>query len=126
MKHTTIIATIAAILFLFGSVSEAQHPDFTNGAISKGNGLLDICIQPKDDYFAQGLCNGFIAGVMYSDDHIANVPDVSNRQILDVVVKYLQDHPATRNLSSTVLIEAAFHEAWPETIPQPEKKKASK
>ena len=62
------------------------------------------------------LCAGAIMGVLYMGelDHQLCVPtDVTNGQMLKVVVKYMGDHPDHLNWRYTALIFDALHAAWP-------------
>jgi len=79
-----------------------------------GNTLLAIC--EKSDDFSVGLCVGTILGhyeMMYEAGYVCG--DDSKRtkpQIHDVVVKYLREHPASRDVRASALSFFAFIDAF--------------
>lgn len=94
---------------------------------SDGNGLLQQCqalIRSMDDQgpatYADGQCLGLVQGVtdmllLYQDQLPQKfcVPqNVTYGQGVRIVVKYLQDHPSFLNNKDTVLVLAAYHDAY--------------
>lgn len=73
--------------------------------IRSGNGFLKICSSEIDasNAFRLGVCFGYLDGWLERDsafEHqklICRPPGVSNRQAMDVVLKYLRDNPQNRH-----------------------------
>jgi hypothetical protein len=109
MKAITIAATAIA---LFGLMDEA------NAGFKTGNDLYRICV--ATDANSALTCYGYVDGVMdmmVFDSHMAKksscLPDgVQAQQAVDVVVKFLTEHPADRNFNAASLVYAAIEEAW--------------
>lgn len=92
-----------------------------NGSFANGNALLADCDSSVG--YDRGACSGYISGV---SDAIASyqtvhafpdfvcMPDqVQRGQIIDVVVKYLRDHPEKRHLGAASMVTAALRLAFP-------------
>ncbi len=116
------VSLAITVLFVASLPSKAQAPTF----IQDGNSLLFFC-EDEDRALGQwhkAACQGYIAGVFDSEvllassvqarSSLACFPDgVTAGQTVDVVVKYLKDHPETRHHSSASLTMRAFLEAFP-------------
>ena len=80
-----------------------------------GNDLLGHC----NDYstakgtFGQGVCAGFVMGVAEVSNKICRPKDVTNKQLVLVVEKYLKDNPQELHYSATSLAEYALSKVWP-------------
>jgi len=97
------------------AVAPARAQSFASN-IGQGNGLLRAC--EDEGGYAGGLCLGFILGSVQGRAGILSgktcpSEQVTNGQMIDVVVAYLKAHPKTRDLNSDLLIGAAFIDAWP-------------
>jgi hypothetical protein len=87
------------------------------GTYQTGNDLLNNCVGNATENVA---CLGYIQGVadMWSVFRAANnhgecIPDgVVTRQLHDVVVRYLQDHPEHRHENGAGMVIEAFAKTW--------------
>jgi len=116
---------IVLFLFLFAIGVQAQSNPYV---VETGNDLLrgfqacdDAKTAPNESslVFAESYCHqaeGYILGaasvIFATAPAKFDVGGVSNKQIYDVVRKYLVDHPETRQKPSCVLILGALEEAW--------------
>ena len=92
---------------LFGST-----PAFP--ALDSGKTLWDSCNDP--DASKQSYCLGYVAGVsdVLVGMHIVCIGEhASVRQIADVVVQYLREHPGRRNMDADDLTATALALAYP-------------
>lgn len=114
---------IAVLLILMpASVDSGSAPNDADP--EHGNGLLEACTAQDGPYFT--LCLGYIEG--FTDG--ANLSPNSScpaargtqwcppekatlRQTVNIIVKYLRDHPETRQERSITLMASAMREAWP-------------
>jgi len=119
MKLTTSVA-FAAIYFTTSLL--ATTPAWAALELSTGNGFLSACgkAEEEKDYFAQGLCYGFMKGVIERDAILMRplrricIPDsATNRQNMDIVLAYVRGHPQTRHVQTIILMSVAFNEAFP-------------
>lgn len=95
--------------------------NFANAAVYvRGNDLLRYCADSSTPS-EQGLCIGYIEGVEDYSDALSEVRDkhpqcvpagVEAGQLKDVVVKYLRDNPARRQVFAGVLVYDAIATAW--------------
>jgi hypothetical protein len=80
-----------------------------------GNSLLKMCHSEKGS-FERGVCYGLVTGyfqgmqIAYTCSKVA--PNIKRGQIIDVVVKFLQDNPAGRHLAGVLLSYLAFYVAF--------------
>lgn len=111
---------IAAALFVLQASTAPASP------LGTGNDLIISCTSPVREM--QGLCTAYILGVgdgadmqRAMADVVGNKPycvyqmrkDVTASQMREVVVRYLQEHPATRSQMGSKLIVSAFAQAFP-------------
>jgi hypothetical protein len=79
-----------------------------------GNKLLQVCTSKVA--FEQGLCYGLITGYFEGMQTAYTCskagPNVTRRQVLDVVIKFLKDNPADRHLPGMTLAWRAFYVAF--------------
>jgi Rap1a immunity proteins len=118
MKTLLLLALFSATTVC----SKAQVPSI----IQDGNSLQFFC-EDQDSALGQwhrAACSGYIAGVFDSEVLLANsvqprsklacFPDgVTAGQTIDVVRKYLKDHPENRHHSAVSITMRAFLEAFP-------------
>lgn len=89
--------------------------------ISDGNKFLAACRQDNGHLNATdiGLCYGYIRGyvdrdIMESADRLACYPaNVTQGQILDVILRFIENDPKNRHLPTLWLSGQAVHNAWP-------------
>jgi Rap1a immunity proteins len=86
-------------------------------AFETGNSLYATCTTDHTA-FSEGYCMGFIAGTADTMEgiRISNIcsPEKATvGQVRDVVLKYLAEHPETRQNSAFDLIQEALVKAWP-------------
>lgn len=88
--------------------------------VSTGNSLYAICTaasgDPVADLASTGMCLGYVDGVASKLDLLQQIElptGVTHGQLQDVVVKYLKDHPETRNQDAVVLTVRALVAAFP-------------
>jgi hypothetical protein len=108
-----VVVVGLALLGHRGIVAGATVPD--------GNTLLEDCtafVRPSEtaaSAFSRGWCLGYIMGI---------VEDVRNRgicfpkgsnigQMVRIVVRYLEVHPAKLHLPAWDIVIEALHDAWP-------------
>jgi hypothetical protein len=112
---TTIAATgLTATAY---AAEQSNFPDYV--AFDRGNQLLDEC-NPASGYnsFASGMCIGYVTATV---DTLSFIPGMgfclplasTKGQIRDVVLKYLQDHPADRHSVAASLVTVALWESFP-------------
>jgi hypothetical protein len=83
-----------------------------------GNRLYEDCTGAVN--FGEGVCLGYILGVVDQWESVRLVqneprcvPDgVKARQVNDVVVNYLRDHPENRSYAALSLVTVAVSKAW--------------
>jgi hypothetical protein len=112
MKYVLAVA----ILLLASTPTKAQKLSPTTG-----NELLEWC--QSGDTWATGRCLGYIIGVADLQTMVKKtLPEnrqsciaegVTAGQILEVVTKYLNQHPEERHFNASVLIVKAIAEAFP-------------
>jgi hypothetical protein len=94
--------------------------------IWRGNQLYDLCQHYKTDKFAGGLgpaCFMYIAGstqtlLINDDTDTTMVPPcpgkgVTDEQITDVVIKWMDDHPDKRDLAAPYVVMRSLNDAFP-------------
>lgn len=110
---------IAGILLLLvmASATNSQSAGYTIlRDIQLGNGLyqaLQGCHTPKTPFETRNcfIAYAYISGVIDNDKNIFPPATVIWGQAFDIVNDYLAHHPERRQLTSVVLIRAAFKEA---------------
>ncbi|PYY69969.1 hypothetical protein CRX42_13770 [Pseudomonas jessenii] len=123
MKAQSMVVALVGILGS-GAVSAAE-------ASYDGNELLGQCqqyIKAADkernyDPIAAGLCLGFIHGVdetvtylrgdLAKDAKFCTPKDITNGQVVRIVVKYLKDNPKLLHKSRGALVWLALNDAYP-------------
>jgi len=115
MKKTVLLATLAFFMCLPLGLEVRAASFFKNG-----NALQADC-RSEDAGYTDGVCSGFIIGVL--DSNAAKSfypycdPDNSNvRQIRDVIKKWLENNPEFRASPAADLVNAALMEAFPPTL----------
>jgi hypothetical protein len=109
---------LAAVIWASACLAADKPPNWSSTAFMNGNQLYERC--EGQDLFKQGVCTGYILGVMddlQSTRSLAHLPpcgsdQITVKQLHDVVVKYLRDNPAQRHYSAVSLAGYAIIKAW--------------
>jgi len=119
MCHSRNLVLLLAATFL-PTMTSADRPHRVSA--TTGNDLLEYC-ESKERPFPTGLCLGYVLGAgdvestegaSFPDRERSCVPDdVTNGQMVGVVVKYLKDHPEERRMLAAVLVVEAMTKAFP-------------
>ena len=91
------------------------------GAVTNGHDLLEICSKAaSDSSFERGFCDGYVRAI---SDQMFNYPfvglqtcfpvDVTSRQLTQISVKYLREHPGLLHLSAYNNVASALLVAFP-------------
>ena len=114
------LVSLALVMALMPSSARSK-----TSAYNTGNTLLSMCEgQPPFDVLGEPYCTGYVVGIadaLSIEEGVSSVwgwkaciPDsVSRRQLRDVVVKYLQNNPETRDETAASLTAAALAMAFP-------------
>lgn len=108
------IVLMAALMVSFGAQSSFvdgnQLKTWHNEKVRYDSGSRD-----QLDYFAIGQDFGYVTGVVDALSDIYFCPDsnVTKGQLLDIVGKYLADHPEDRAQPANVLIVSALSKVFP-------------
>ncbi len=122
-------ATFFALLLSLSSGMSAQAPKKHRHAeaaiIWDGNRLFDLCLHFKNDRMTGHLgpaCLMYVTGVAQTlllnddgDQMASPCPGagVTDEQITDVVIKWLEDHPGRRDAPAPYIIMVALNDAFP-------------
>jgi hypothetical protein len=121
---------LAVLFFLvFGSGTFAQHPFHDLNSGNELLGVLQECDEVRNlpahtslvetfvKFYDCGHAQGFIeeeSTALHAAGQIGVIPGgVSLQQMVDVVKKYLIDHPEFRDKTSDLLVCAALYKVWP-------------
>ncbi len=107
------LITAALLLFLTFSVFAETDIAFKNG-----NNLSEECGSEFD--FLRGACAGFILGVLdasqgqtWNGQRYCQPTEANARQLMKIVTKYLDEHPAELHLSAYSLVQYSILQAFP-------------
>ena len=106
---------------------DSPWPNDGRAAYYTGQKLNGAC--SVEDFFSKGLCSGYIMGVydagksipgpgtnrrQWDSDGVACVPEeVLVGQLVEVVKKWLREHPEGWHFSADSQVSAALDETWP-------------
>jgi hypothetical protein len=117
MNKTFIVGTIAFLMFAAGT--SPQETDFRTYS---GNILLRDCT-PSTDTHSYAYCLGYISGLVEGATVEADLrkckplfaipAEADLDQLIDVVVKYLKEHPEQRDVRAQVIALTALKAAFP-------------
>ncbi len=94
---------IAITVLAFSLIGTVQSKPTT------GNDLMQHCIAEPD-----GFCAGYIGGVIDTSHALfCFLPDTSKRQIINITIMYLHDHPEKLHLFAPSLVIKAMRAAYP-------------
>jgi len=99
----TITNFIVAAVFAVAMAGTAQAKPTT------GNDLMQYCIATPD-----GFCAGYVVGVIDTSYALFCFPaEVTKRQIINITIMYLRDHPEKLHLFAPSLVIKAMRAAFP-------------
>ncbi|HEX3153104.1 MAG TPA: Rap1a/Tai family immunity protein [Candidatus Angelobacter sp.] len=99
--------------------SPFTHNRFTdNGKTFSQEGtnvIADCMSNPEEDAITAMLCTGYIEGIadLLSETAICISPEVSGKELKEVVMQYASKHQDILHHSASVLISAALRESFP-------------
>jgi hypothetical protein len=109
------IFAVATVALLIGLQS---HP--AAASEQTGNTLLTDCgtgpIQDAAPTLSTGMCVGYIGGsvdVLRNMGLLCLTPTTTNGQVVDIVVKYLVDHPEWRDKEAHFVVYGALKDVFP-------------
>lgn len=84
-----------------------------------GNSIYSLC--EAKEVWKRATCHSYIIGVFdarWSEGKSAALPTcppkgITRKQVQDVVLAWLKDHPANRHEDASILIHVALFKAWP-------------
>jgi hypothetical protein len=117
--HMRTLLTLAAMV---GALVSA--PAFATKTYDNGNELFANCSAKGDNLvsaFKTGLCDGYVIGVADALADGANINgftacptgSVAKKQMYDIVLRYLTQHPEMRHYGAVGLVAAAISDAFP-------------
>ena len=91
------------------------------GAVTTGHELLETCSRvDKEATFERGFCDGYVRAI---SDEMYNYPfaglqtcfpaDVTSRQLTQISIRYLREHPGLLHLSAYHNVASALLIAFP-------------
>ena len=102
MLMTKINLIVAAVL-------AASLPGPVQAKMTTGNDLMQHCIAAPD-----GFCAGYVGGVIDTTHALfCFPPEATKRQIINITIVYLHDHPEKLHLFAPSLIIKAMRAAFP-------------
>jgi hypothetical protein len=110
-KITFAIAVCLMMLVLGKTQTEAETIVFMSG-----NDLLTYCQDHSNKERRQWYCMGYMAGIsdmLQVAGETCRTVYVNQSQMKDVVVLYLENHPATRHFTAATQTRVALTEAFP-------------
>ena len=94
---------IVAVVLAASIVGTAQ------ASLTTGNDLMQHCITAPDSF-----CAGYVGGVVdTSHAMFCFPPEVAKRQIINITIMYLRDHPENLELFAPSLVIKAMRAAFP-------------
>jgi hypothetical protein len=126
MNAIRLLSLILVCVFPLGRGKSTQRKRHSEASLIRdGNALYDLCRHYKEDRVKSSLgfgCLVYVGGVtqtlLLNDDTDSNASPcpskgVTEEQVTDVAIKWLEDHPADRNLPGPYLVMKALNEAFP-------------
>jgi len=89
-------------------------PFFVNAEFYSGNEIKSRCNESKGS-FLEGLCYGYITGVIDSHSSVFVCPPatVTAQQAVDMVRKYITENPAQLHKSADTIVTMAIAKDFP-------------
>lgn len=118
MKRKFAIMVAAVTTTLMGQGAVAQDGRFD---IWTGNGFLQTCRDQinVENAFRIGMCFGYLDGWLsrdaasMEDRSVCRPKNVPNRQLMDIILKYLENNPEKRHLMIDYAIHGSLSQAFP-------------
>lgn len=111
------VSVLAALVFCCPAKAQRQIDP------ADGNQLYEQCASIDDATFLTGVCYGTIIGVEHGWEMAENIDksphifcvrsNVTHRQVIDVVMAYLREHPEERDQDVAELIALSLAKAFP-------------
>ena len=105
------LVVVAGLLWPISGFSQNLIP---YRSFADGNALYELCSSPGAT--DQSYCAGYLGGIsdsLSSSQHLCVSTEVSLRQLKDVVLKYLRDHPEQRGQAAFSVGREALTLAFP-------------
>ena len=100
MKKTSLVAAAVLPVAMAGTVQ---------ARLTTGSELMQHCLSAPDNF-----CGGYIGGVIDTSHALFCFPSaVSKRQIINITIMYLRDHPEKLDLYAPGLVIRAMRDAFP-------------
>jgi len=100
MTKTNLIVSAALVVSMVGTVQ---------ASLTTGNDLMQHCITAPDSF-----CAGYIGGVVDTSHALfCFPPEVDKREIINITIMYLRDHPKKLGLYAPNLVIKAMRAAFP-------------
>jgi hypothetical protein len=126
MNAIRLLSLVLICVLPFGQGKSAQTKRHSEASlIPDGNALHDLCRHYKEEGLKSMLgvgCLMYVGGVtqtlLLNDETDSNASPcpgkgVTEEQVTEVVIKWVEDHPADRNLPGPYLVMKALNEAFP-------------
>ena len=95
--------------FVVPAVLAASMVGTVQARLTTGNDLMQHCIAAPDSF-----CAGYIGGVIDTSHSLfCFPPKVDKREIINITIMYLRDHPKTLGLYAPNLVIKAMRAAFP-------------
>lgn len=118
MKNPPILKTMLFVMLVTGSAAEAEEKQ-VNGYLD-GNELLTWCsesITARCGAYDMGVADAMqffrTDGGNLTGFRACIPPPVTSKQVEDIVMKFLREHPELRHLSAAGLVINALADAFP-------------
>jgi hypothetical protein len=115
------------ILVLALAIAVPAHAQLQDITRATGNDLYPLCqsTDKEDIAFCHGYILGFVHGLIAlgSEERreSLSIPSgITGQQVVDIIVKYLKNHPEFRHLHADVLIFSALLDAFPPKVARSE------
>lgn len=101
-------------------ITPPEHPgtEPVRKSYLDGNQLLDYCEKQAlaCSLYIDGVVDGQLSAIIRTNRDVPYcIPhEATGRQVMDVVVKYLREHPEERTHLGGILVARALSRAWPQ------------
>lgn len=94
---------------IFAAVFSFSIAGTVKARMASGNDLMQHCSTAPD-----GFCAGYIGGVIDTSHSLFCIPpEITKRQLINITIMYLRDHPKTMAMYAPNLVVAATRTAFP-------------
>ena len=99
-KTNLVVATVLLLTFMAGTAQ---------ARMTTGNDLMEHCMTAPDNF-----CAGYIGGVIDTSHALfCFPPDITKRQIINITITYLRDHPKKLEMYAPNLVIRSMRAAFP-------------